>query len=364
MGDVGTGFERFLAARSAATVAIAPGIGTPRRFSDPSQEHLATRRAAGLFDFSFMGCAEISGSPGLAFLDSLQTRALGALRPGRIAYTLLLRDDGTVLNDATVWRIASDRYWLFVGRRSDLEAVTGASAWPGATVGDISHRHAVIAVQGPASPRVIERCFPGQRLSAIPYYGFAAARFSRTDCLVARIGYSGETGYELVTTDAAASELWLALLAAGTGHGLTECGFEATDSLRVEAGHVLFSHELATPVTPFELGLGRLVDFYRGPFRGAVALRAQRWQPPQRRLVGLLAPAGARAGLLPQQLRPGAAAVTSSRWSPLFARWLALGYVNGVDRYPGTVVALADGTNARVARLPYYDPAKRLARGL
>jgi len=154
-----------------------------------SPEHpmrIATRRAAGLFDFSFMGCAEISGPASLAFLESLQTRALGGLSPGRIAYTLLLREDGSVLNDATVWRLAPEHWRLFIGRRSDVEFIVQAAARFDVAAADISCRDAVIAVQGPASPGVIERCFAAQPPPALRYYGFASVTFAGSSSLSPR----------------------------------------------------------------------------------------------------------------------------------------------------------------------------------
>jgi len=119
MVPVASEFSAFLAGRCAHTLPLAAGIETPRCFSDAAGEHLATRRAAGLFDFSFMYCVEITGTGSGDFLAALQTRAVDTLPSGRIAYTLLLRDDGSVLIDATVWRLERDRYWLFTGRRGD-----------------------------------------------------------------------------------------------------------------------------------------------------------------------------------------------------------------------------------------------------
>ena len=131
----------------------------------------------------------------------------------------------------------------------------------------------------------------------------------------------------------------------------------------MEAGHILFTHELAAPVTPSELGLARLVDFYRPLFRGGQALRAQRWQPPQRRLVGLLPAAdSADETLLPAQIRRGTAVMTSACWSPLLERLIGMGFVNNNDARPGATVLLNGGVRARVARLPFYDPARCLPR--
>src|SRR4029077_7440359 len=105
--------------------------------------------------------------------------------------------------------------------------------------------------------------FPGIELAALPYFSFQRAIFGEAECWIARLGYSGETGYELVVSDAVAVSLWQALLRAGTGAGLVECGFDAADTLRIEAGHILFTRELASKVTPFELGLARLADLDR-----------------------------------------------------------------------------------------------------
>lgn len=358
-----TAFASWLACRSAEQVELASGVTTPRSFGDARREHLATRRAGGLFDFSFMGCAAIGGPHALACVNSLQTRCLDALRPGRIAYTLLLRNDGSVLNDATVWRLERDLFWVFTGRRADYTHIVQSSAPFDIDITERSESHAVIAVQGDISRRAIERCLPDAGVAALPYYAFQRALFRGTECWIARLGYTGEIGYELVVANAAASALWQTLLARGADGGLLECGFDAIDSLRVEAGHILFTRELASPVTPLELGLSRFVDFDRHEFCGGKALRALRSQEPQRRLAGLLPAPGAEAELnLPKHLARGRAVMTSACWSPLLERRLGIGFVTAEDAYAGTTVRLSGGARAQVARLPFYDPARSLPR--
>jgi aminomethyltransferase len=358
-----TPFASWLAHRSAGQVEFAPGVTTPRSFGDARREHLATRRAGGLFDFSFMGCTAIGGPQALACVNALQTRCLDALQPGRIAYTFLLRDDGSVLNDATVWRLDRDLFWVFSGRRADYTYIVQCSAQFNIEITERSESHAVIAVQGEISRRAIEQCFPGAELAALPYYGFQRALFGGTECWIARLGYSGETGYELVVANAVASALWQALLGRGADAGLLECGFDAIDSLRIESGHILFTRELASPVTPLELGLARFVDFDRRQFCGRQALRAQGAQEPRCRLAGLLPPLGAEAELsLPKHFADGSAVMTSVCWSPLLERRLGIGFVTARDAHPGTTVRLGSAARAQVARLPFYDPAKFLPR--
>jgi aminomethyltransferase len=168
-------FARFIATHSSATLSIAPGIDTPLSFGDASREHLATRRAAGLFDFSFMGCVEITGAGSRPFLEALQTRSIAALARGRIAYTLLLRDDASVLIDATVWHLDTDHYWLFVGRRGDIDYISHAARGYAVTLADKSRQHAVIAVQGDASRSIIARALGAQPAPILSY----AAQFRR-----------------------------------------------------------------------------------------------------------------------------------------------------------------------------------------
>lgn len=302
-------------------------------------EHLATRNRAGLFDFSFMGLYEFTDAEPL---QRLQSRNLARLLPGRIAYTLLLNDDGGVFNDATVWRMDDGRWWLFSGRRGDARWIAERAA-PRALSGE----HAVIALQGPASGAILARLLGEARVRALRYFDFVPFDASKAAGLVGRIGYSGELGYEIVVPAREESAARDALLAAGQGHGLRECGFEAANSLRIESGYLLFDREITGRETPAELGLGRLVENL-GPPAAAVA----------RRLVGLeIDPrAAGRRPWLP------VARMTSECESPVFGRSLGLGFVARADASPGTVVQLEDGRRARVARLPFYDPMRRRPR--
>jgi aminomethyltransferase len=321
-------------------------------YTDAVEEHLATRRACGLFDFSFMGHFEIAGAGARTFLDRLQTRNLRALAPGRIAYTLLLRENGTVLIDATVWCLAPDRYWVFTGRPPDFAYVAAAFREEGVDLRDRSGEHAVLALQGPESARVLER-----HLGAAPgvaYFGFREARLGGVPVTIGRLGYSGELGYELIVPSGAAPALWRRLAA-----DARECGFDAANSLRIESGYILFANELAQPVNPFELGLERLVSFEGRTFTGSEALRALRWREPGRRLVGLDGFAGREPSLLKGIPR---AEVTSRVRSPTFGRELALGFAPTETDALGSLISILDGEVSRICRLPFYDPGRVLPR--
>ena len=283
-------------------------------------EHLATRRAAGLFDFSFMGLYEF---PERSALQRLQTRNLDALAPGQVAYTLLLKDDGAVLIDATVWYLDAERFWLFAGKRS---------AYGGR---DRSGEYAILALQGPASGRILAKLIGADAVRGLRYFHF----LQKDNLIVARLGFSGELGYELLVRASDAPALRQKLLAMG---GLRECSWAAADSLRIESGYVLFDREIDGRANPRELGLARLVD-ERKEFN------------VKRQLVGLeIFDQPGRTHLPPAQ-------VTSECHSPTLGKTIALGFVAPETR-AGSAVQLSDGRVARVATLPFYDPERRRPR--
>jgi glycine cleavage system aminomethyltransferase T len=316
-------------------------------FGDPRAEHLATRRAAGLFDFSFMSMLEIAGRDARAFIERLQTRAIARLAPGRIAYTLLLREDGTVFIDATLWRLDDDRWWLFTGRPSDVAWSAGHTARLSVHLRDLSGQRAVLALQGPLSGKVLSRLVGETAVRELAYFSFTRTPLGT----VGRLGYSGELGYEVIVDAEEGTSLWDTLLQAGAPLGVRECGFAAADSLRIECGYVLFGKEITEDEDPWELGLQRLVDSqaqYIG--RRSLARRAH-----ARRLVAfeLLDDAPAE---ITEPVR-----VTSECDSPRFGR-IGLGFVAAQAAQPGKLARSSDGRVARIAPRPFYDPPRRLSR--
>ena len=289
------------------------------------EEHLATRNAAGLFDFSFMALYEFQGRPQL---QALQTRDLEPLAPGQIAYTLLLKDDGAVLIDATVWRLDAERFWLFTGKRVPVQAL------------ERSGEHAILALQGPASGAILARLIGREAVLGLRYFRF----IEKDSLIIGRLGFSGELGYELLVDPAEASGVRTTLLEAGSAEGLRECGWVAANSLRIEAGYVLFDREIDGRANPRELGLERLVDGRRRRFEVS------------RQLVGLeiLEPEAAPLDL-------PAAAATSECFSPALGKTIALGFADP-DCTSGSAVRLGDGRFARVAQLPFHDPERRRPR--
>ena len=335
-----------------------PGQAATLPLADPVAEHLATRQACGLFDFSFMGAWELTGLDAAALLERLQSRDMRLITPGQIAYTLLCRDDGSVFNDATVWKFSREHYWLFSGRKSDAAWILASAPELDVATKPIDSELAVLALQGPHSGRVLATLLGHAAVQALAYFRFCAVDLLGVPCQLGRIGYSGELGYEIVVAASAAAQLWRGLCEAGAPSGLRECGFDAANSLRIESGYILFSHELVQPRTPLEIGLARLVTSAALHRRGHAPSLADA-APPDVRLVCVELESASAVdqgnSLPPLEL-------TSSAFCPTAGKPLGLGFAAHKHRQPGTLLRTQHGIRAIVRALPYYDNLRRRPR--
>lgn len=349
---------------------VFPGISVPEIFSHLAKEHRAVRQSVGLFDFSFMWAAELTGRDVLTLVAKLQPRRVDAMRPGQIIYTLLCRDDGTVLNDATLWCHSPDRFWLFTGRPSDRHHVREVASNLSVSIRELSGRLSVLAIQGPNSPRLLSRLCGDDLVSDLRFFRFQSADILGWSSTVGRLGYSGELGYEIIVDQEHGEYVWDHLLEFGLDSGLVECGFATADTLRIESGFILFANELRHPVTPYMLGMERFLQRGAG-YVGAEALRGMARTPPPVKLVGLMLHDDQRSGSAGHRsvsdhdfdvLEPGTALVTSECWSPAFRSRLMLAFVKYGNHHPGSTVRLPHGGAATVTRLPFYDPSRRMPR--
>jgi aminomethyltransferase len=247
-------------------------------------EHNAVRTGVGIFDVSHMGEFEITGPDRNAFVNRVTCNDVGALEAGHVQYSGILTDQGTFVDDCTVYRF--DNKLMIVVNASNI-----ARAWDhivahkgGANVRlkDISDEVGLLAVQGPGTQALLQP-LTDTPLDDIGYYRFAVGKIAGAQCFISRTGYTGEDGFELYCRDRDTVPLWQAITAAGA----TPIGLGARDSLRLEMGYALYGNEIDDTTTPLEAGLGWIVKLDKGaPFTGADALRAQKQHGITRRLVG------------------------------------------------------------------------------
>jgi aminomethyltransferase len=250
-------------------------------------EHTAVRQAVGLFDVSHMGKMRVTGTGAVAFLNSCLTNDLDRIGPGRAQWTLCCDETtGGVIDDMIAYRHDDEHVFLIPNAANAAEVVrrVSAAAPPPVTVADEHEAHAILAVQGPASARVLAAMgLPAEG----EFMSFATAGYDGAELLVCRTGYTGEHGYELVVPVHAAATLWQAVLAAGQPHGIRPCGLGARDTLRTEAGLPLHGQDLSPEITPVQARCGWAVGWSKPAFWGREALLAEKEAGPRRVRWGL-----------------------------------------------------------------------------
>jgi aminomethyltransferase len=312
------------------------GFEMPVQYEGVLVEHAAVREQVGLFDITHMGEILVTGPEAGAWIEGLVTNRVGRAVPGGIVYTAMCREDGGVLDDMLVYRLA-DREWMIVCNAANHAKI---SAWlqanlptAGVTLDDASDRTALVAVQGPDSRELLGRlgALAGRReaIAALDFYTCFACDGPGGRWIVSRTGYTGEHGYELYLPNADALPVWEELLAAGADLGVRPVGLAARDTLRFEVCYCLYGHELGEDITPLEAGIGWAVKLKKDAFVGKEALVRQKAAGVPRRLVCLEITGRGIARQDARVLQAGrdVGHVTSGTFSPTLKKALALALV-------------------------------------
>ncbi|MGI8824161.1 MAG: glycine cleavage system aminomethyltransferase GcvT [Chloroflexota bacterium] len=335
------------------------GYLMPLEYSGIVDEHRAVREEAGLFDLSHMGELRVEGEEAVEAVDYLVTNDIRGLDVYQIRYTPMCYPDGGIVDDLLVYRFA-DHLMLVVNASNidkDLAWIVDHPAGD-ARIENVSDDVALIAIQGPKAEGILAQVTEID-LESIEYYWFTSGDVAGVDATVSRTGYTGEDGFELYVSPAGAPEVWQALLHAGQSSGLKPVGLGARDTLRLEAGYMLYGNDIDQGTSPLEAGLGWTVRFGASDFIAREVLEAQKANGAERRMVAL----EMQDRRIP---RPHCAVfsgsdrigeLTSGTFSPTFKRGIALGYLASSHARPGTEVEveIRDQRHAaRVVRKPIY----------
>jgi aminomethyltransferase len=352
-----TPLHAFHVAHGARLVDFA-GWEMPVQYRSILEEHRAVRRAAGLFDVSHMGEADVRGPDAAKFLQHLVTNDVAKMFPGRVLYSPMCDERGGTVDDLLIYMRGAEDFFLCVNAGNtakDLAWLHGQARGFNVTVTDRSADYALLAVQGPRAAAIVSPLADAP-LDALKYYHFREGAVAGIRCLISRTGYTGEDGFELYHTPDDAPALAEALLAAGRPHGLEPVGLGARDSLRLEAGYPLYGHELAEDISPIAAGLGWTVKLDKpGGFIGAEALRAEQ-QNGARRVVffktgdrrilragaSVLAADGATAGR-----------VLSGTLSPILNEAIGSALVNAAAAGPLAAEVRGERINLQLVKPPF-----------
>ncbi len=312
------------------------------------REVKAIRSSVGVFDASTLGKIEVVGPDAVRFMNLMYTNAWDKLAPGRCRYGVMLREDGFVMDDGVVGRLAADRFHVTTttGGAPRVFAMMEdylQTEWPDLDVWITSttEEWAVIAVQGPRAREVIEPLVEGVDISAsaFPHMSVAECRFGGVPCRLFRVSFTGELGFEINVPADHGLAAWEAVMAAGAAFGITPYGTEAMHVARAEKGYIIVGQETDGTATPDDVGLGWAIGKAKPDFVGKRALDRPAMRAPDRKqLVGLLTedPAevleeGAQILERPDYAVPAPMIghVTSSYMSPTLGRSIALAMVRG-----------------------------------
>jgi aminomethyltransferase len=324
------------------------GWEMPLYYSGIIQEHLAVRKAAGIFDISHMGEFLISGRNAAAFLNRMLTNEAGKLSVGAAQYTLICNQNGGVVDDTYLYRVEEQEFLLIVNAsriEADFDWLNGrlreSEFAGGVMLVNVSAEMGAAAVQGPRAKEFISKVFgkPESQehdfsVEALKKNQVARVTYDSAQVWIARTGYTGEDGFEIVGPAAAMPKLWNALIEVGRPYGLVPAGLGARDTLRTEMCYPLYGHELDEATTPIDAGLGFFVSMEKGDFIGRGRLMEQKSRGPEKRLIAF------RTEEKSAPPRPGypvwssgeastrMGTVTSGTQSPSLGCGIGLAYVN------------------------------------
>lgn len=355
-------YERHVAA--GAKIVPFSGWEMPIQYRGILSEHQAVRSSVGVFDLSHMGRLYVRGRGAHELVQWLTTNDVRKLAPGRAQYSLFCGGDGQVLDDIVVYNLGEEM--LVVVNASNRDKLLGwiaeqrsdAEAGSDAVLEDATLETAMIGFQGPRSEESLQPLVEAS-LRDLRYYAGVSTKVLGREALVARTGYTGEDGFEIIVAADDGPALWDALLRERAEVRPTPSGLGARDTLRLEAGMALYGHEIDELTNPYDAGLGRVVKLDKGPFVSRGALERTAREPRARRLIAfeLTEPGVPRQGYpIVDQGRP-VGQVTSGNVSPSLGKPIGMGYAPAELGQPGQPLAVeirGRSVSARVTTLPFY----------
>jgi aminomethyltransferase len=357
-------------------------------------EYNAIRNAAALIDVSPLFKYLVTGPDAARFVDRLITRDVSSMAVGQVFYTPWCDERGKVIDDGTVSRLDQARF-RWTAADPSLRWFRQNAAGMKVSIEDISEEVAALALQGPTSARLLHAA-AGGAVEDLKYFRVARAAIAGVNVEISRTGYTGDLGYEIWMAAGDAVRVWDALMEAGRPFDVKPTGMLALDVARVEAGLLLgdvdfFSSKKALiedqTYTPYEMGLGRLVNVEKARFIGQAALRAERLRGHRRQIVGLelewteverlydaagLPPAvGATASRVAVPVYRSGRQIgkaTTTTWSPVLKRMIALATIDRPHYAEGTAVqmevtieAVRHRVGAKVVKTPFFNPKRKTA---
>lgn len=335
-------------------------------------EHLAVRNNVGIFDVTHMGRLLINGDEAESFLQYVTTNNVRRLKKiGRGQYSVVCNENGGIKDDITIFKIKDSKYVIItnaVNREKIYNWFKRYAQNFDVKIEDISDITCMFAVQGPKAQSTLEKLTDND-LSEIKRYSCVLMKLGGYDVIISRSGYTGEDGFEIImlqvphSEEGKATDLWEKILEAGKEYEIKPCGLGARDTLRLEAGMVLYGNDIDETISPLEAKLNFVVKFKKGDFIGRDALLKQKEKGVKRIRVGLelFERRVPRHGYEIKKDEEKIGYVTSGAFSPILKRGIALGLVSSEHAQINEIVQInikGKLMDAKLVRWPFYDTNK------
>ena len=362
-----TAFTEYHIAAGAKMAEFA-GYNMPIEFTGITDEHMAVRNGAGVFDVSHMGEIWVKGPKALALLQRITTNDVSKLFDGKVQYTCMPNGRGGIVDDILVYRVDAETYLLCVNAANidkdwnhicEQGKAFGMEAGHGKELYNASDEICQLAVQGPLAMKIVQKMC-AEPVEEMEYYTFKKMSVAGCDAILSITGYTGSGGCEIYAANEDGEKLWKALWEAGEEFGLKNIGLGARDTLRLEKGFCLYGNDIDDTTSPLEAGLGWITKFAEGKdFIDRPAMEKLKADGATRKLVGLkMTERG-----IPRHGYPIAAPdgteighVTSGTMSPCLKVGVALGYVKAAYAKPGTELAVVireKPVKAEIVKIPF-----------
>jgi aminomethyltransferase len=336
------------------------GWDMPIEYSGIIQEHLAVRKAAGLFDISHMGEILVEGPESLALVQKVTCNDASKLQDGQAQYSALLYPNGTFVDDILIHRMSEHSYFICVNASNtdkDYEWICEQNSLR-ARVSNVSEDYTQLAIQGPEAVKILQRCVDID-LGPMRYYSFRRGHCDGVKSIIARTGYTGEDGFEIYFSPEFSEQIWKKLLEVGALEGLIPVGLGARNTLRLEAKMALYGHEISDRITPWEADLAWIVKMGKGDFVGKDALGQQQQTGITKKLVGfeMEGKGIGRDGYAVVIDGQAVGSVTSGGPAPYLKKNLGLAYVPVSHTQVGTPIGIQVRSQlvpARIVETPFY----------
>jgi len=263
------------------------GWEMPLQYQGILQEHLAVRKNMGVFDVSHMGEFFVQGAEAQNFLNFVSSNQVGKMGENQVIYTTLLNNQGGIVDDCTLYKLEAQKFLLVVNAANmekDFLHLKNYTSDFQVNLENASDRYSLLALQGPNSPTLLRKLV-NTDCNSLHYYRFREVISPFGKLLIARLGYTGEDGFEIMLENAQASKFWEALFEHGIPMGLEPIGLGARDTLRLEAGYPLYGQDLKDETTPLEANLGWVLKLEKEKFLGKEKLTQQSKEGVQKKLI-------------------------------------------------------------------------------